>query len=59
MAELQEKLRKDMVAFQQRLDQVQQHTILNKAESLAKEAEVFATSWVNNPKYDGVSLISR
>ena len=40
MNELQEKLRKDMLAFQEKLQHVQQQTMLNKAENLAKEAEV-------------------
>ena len=40
MSELQEKLKKDMLAFQEKLQHVQQQTMLTKAENLAKEAEV-------------------
>ena len=41
MSELQEKLKKDMLAFQEKLQHVQQQTMLTKAENLAKEAEVW------------------
>ncbi|KAL5250424.1 hypothetical protein ACHWQZ_G016225 [Mnemiopsis leidyi] len=44
MSELQEKLKKDMLAFQEKLQHVQQQTMLTKAENLAKEAEIKAKS---------------
>ena len=43
MTELQEKLKKDMLVFQEKLQHVQQQTMLTKAENLAKEAEVGCT----------------
>ena len=47
MSELQEKLKQDMLVFQEKLQQVQQQSMLNKAETLAKEAEVHSLLNIN------------